>query len=350
MKQDEMQKLGQLIDPSISVGTKEFAQFTATNVFVATPHIGRDRGVYALPKNLGFESSSMDDEGTAFLADRVSAGNVCLVPKDAARKLETLEAQLRNAVKSAAICDSYIPVASYEALCRRFAEIKSAYLLERDRLIAEWDILVQDFESGAKSLLSAATALTPQERVQTLGALMNGLPTKEKFKSSFYMSLDITAFPAAEPPEGLDASLSAAIASGTENQLYSFALQSIEALLGKAWSLLTTAANSYIRDERVHPRTLMSMATLAVDFGVKNVFGNKVISSLKGTLDRIAKDENIDRRQASVEDAILDVWEYCHEVGISLDVNISPWSPKELDDMLSTRAWVEQNQMKIAGA
>lgn len=348
MNKEKMTQLGQMIDPSITVNEKEFARYTMANVFCATPHIGRDRGTYSLPKNLGLKTEDFDEKSSAFFAGHVTGGHVSFIPDEAERRLDTLEAQLRNAVKSAAICDSYIPVASYEALCKRFAETKAAYLAERDRLIDDWDSLVDDFKDGVAKIIASAVGLTPDQQGRLYDSLVRAVPTKERFRSSFYMSLDITAFPAEQPPEGLDEALTAAIASGTQNQLYGFALQAIEACVGKAWSILSSAATGYINDARVHPRTMTSIATTSVELGVKNVFNNRLLTELKYKLDRIAKEVDSDKRQEIVEESMLDIYSYAKETGISLSMKSCPWKEQELYDMLETRNWVEQQQLRFA--
>ncbi len=349
MEINNMKAFAGLVDPDIAVSVSDVAKTATENVVKAKCAVGRCSCVYGLPSKIGFKADTLGEKEKTFFAGNVTGGKVAFLPPEVGKHLQRLEDKARNLVRNAAVCEDYIPVASYEPLCNAFAEVKAQYLAERDNVLAMWDALVADYKDGVKALLASATGLTPSEEVALYSALVSALPTKEVYAKSFYMKLSITAFPAIDPPEGLDQSLAAAVADGAKNELYSFALQAIETLVGKAWAMLCSAAHGYIKEERVHTRTLTGLANASVELGVKNVFGNELVSKLKTKLDVISREADEDVREEAVEDAILDVWEYAKDTGISLSMKESPWTAKDLDTMLSNRSWFQKNQMKVAG-
>jgi hypothetical protein len=349
-------ELAKFAGPGISVRQEDLSRLTQEKIVQVKVSVGRQTGKISLPvKQVGMNLDMLGDDAKAFYADRMAGSTIQFIPSEYNKKLETLEARLRNTVKSMAILDNYVPAVAFPSLKARFAQIETDYLAARDGILALWDAFTAEFRDGITEMMKGFT-LSPNEQVAFKDALMKAVPKKQEYADSFYMKLEVTVFPAYAAPEGLDSSLVAAIDESTRNNLYGFALQAIETSIGNAFALTCRFWDAFSKQSYVSGRTVDSMTRLVSDLGYKNVFQNELLTSLRGKLDKVVREQDALERQELVEEVLLDIWEYAAEHGIQLDTSCLPQAatgneakltPKDLDQEVRIRASARKQQIKL---
>lgn len=336
-----------LLGTGISAATDDLAKYTATNTVHVEAHVGRNRGIVPLPeKQLGLKADKMSEAGKTFYTGNMQAGRLCLIPQEDEAALSKLESRLRSAITKAEICDGLIPIASYDELKKNYEELRAEYFNVRDDVLSRWDALVEDFKLGAEQMLQGVR-MRKRDRAKLYQEIVRAIPNRAAYARSFYMKLNVTAFPAVAVPEGLNSSVVPDIESSWEDTVVSTALKAIETTIGNGFAMLGKAASSYEARGSVASNTLSAMERFASDMKWKNVFRNPALSAMEKRLMAIGRVDSPDRREALVEEALVDLWGYGKEMGFDLDASVTPFDAQKLDDMLAVQNWTAARQTVI---
>ena len=153
------------------VNIENFSTYLQQTGVIVEPHIGRLRKRFSVPKELmGIKGEN------EFFKEYISSGNFSLLSKD-----------------------------EENALCA----IEQKYFARRDAIIKNWNESVSTFKSKFEAFLdSKSEDLSETEIAALKDSVYRNIPSKEKFKDSFYMNLSLSAFPVVANLSVLDESIS----------------------------------------------------------------------------------------------------------------------------------------------
>ena len=336
-----------LLGTGISAKTGDLAEFTRQNLVKVEAHVGRNRGYIPMPaKQLGLKSEKLGESGKAFYEGHMQAGRLSLIPTKVEARFGCLEARLRNSIRHAEVCDGMIPVATYDALKNSYEDIRKEYFEARDEVVKDWDAIVQEFRRGAEEMLGGVR-MQKRAREQLYNIICSQIPSKGHYESSFYMGLSVTAFPAVAAPEGLSASVAADIERSWKDNVVGTALKSIENAIGEGFSMLGKAATAYAERGAIPGKTLEAMARYGTDMAWKNVFQNPALTMLARRMKAIGTAVGTEAKEVIIEEGLIDMWDYAKQMGLQLELSVTPFTADVLDTMLDLRQQEQSRQMKM---
>ncbi len=321
----------------IGITVCDLAKYIASTGILVSPFVGRTRGFIPLPgAAYGINPDNMSEQGAGFYKSRVAQGHLNLIPQEDENELGRLEKRLRRAVEARTLTDVFMPVKAYEDLKSEFNNIREEYFATRDRIGAKWDVLVAEFENGAREMLEGIE-MPQQLRAKLMGDFMSQVPTKEDYVRSFKMELHVKAFPAVNVTEGLSDSIAADVKATWQEDVVSTAILSIERQIGEGWSRLNKAMNSYVKADRLAPVAIKAISKFAVELRWKNVFNNALLTKLSDTL--VNLDSVPDETAAEkIEDGIAYIYKYAKENHLDLNLKGISYDAFTLDSMAKTLA------------
>lgn len=337
-----------LLGAGISAKTGDLAEFTRQNLVKVEAHVGRNRGYIPMPtKQLGFKTDKLGESGKAFYDGNMQEMRFTFIPNKVETKFVCLEGRLRSSIRHAQVCDGMIPIATYDTLKASYEDIRKEYFEARDAVVADWDTLVQEFRRGAEEMLGGVR-MQKRVREQLYKMICAQIPSKERYENSFYMGLSVTAFPASGAPAGLSASVAADIERSWKDNLAGTVLKAIELSIGEGFSMLGKAATAYAERGIIPSKTLDAMARFGSDMTFKNVFQNPALTMLARRMQAITTANGTEAKEVIIEEGLLDMWDYSKQMGLSLELSVTPFTEDVLDMMLALRQQEQKRQMKIS--
>ena len=332
-----------LVGPGISVAPADLAAYTAQNTVRVKAHIGRNRGIVPMPvKQFGLKEQKLGQAGQAFYSGHFQAGRLSLIPIADEQRFGRLEARLRNAITRAEVFEGLIPVTAYPSIKQEFQDVRDEYMAAKDDVLSRWTSLVDEFKAGAEEMLNGVR-MQKRVREQYYQTIISAIPSKSAYENSFFMELEVTAFPAVAVPEGLNASIAADIEKSVKDSAFTTALKVIETSIGEGFSLLGKAANAFSDRGMIAPKTLDAMERYGADIVWKNVFRNPALDAVSRKISAISKAGSMDGKEMLVEEAIIDLWQYGRDNGLCLDAGCTPFTTDVLDMILQVRLSAQAN-------
>lgn len=336
----------------ISVKEGDLAQILSSNVVSVSVSVGRNRGVIPLPtKQFGLDPKNLGEKGQGFYSDHMDAGCLRLIPREYEKRLGTVEMRIRNGIKKMEICDGFIPIVAYNSVKSLYEKVTDEYFDIREEILDNWDDILEDFRLGCEELLDGVE-MPSDLRKMFLRQILAQAPTKSSFAGSFYMTLNVTNYPALAIPEGIESSIAADISSSWKSGVVETALKSIEAACGKCFSALGMALTAMMQNRPIPSKTLNNIERLSSDLHWKNIFQNEYLSRCSRQLERIVKEEDPDERCNRIEEAMYDLWSYCQPAGIKLDYSCVPpvYSKEHFENEQKIRAACDAMNKKLGVA
>ena len=168
------------------------SKYLSKSGVIVKPHIGRSRKKFCLPKELLGDNTKEDDE---FFNDYINQGNINFLPKSDENDLT--EIAVRNKVKKVAIaCDGTFMTADVynQEFMPFYEEKRKEYFKKRDEIAKKWDVLVAAFFTKLEAYLSTRN-ISDTQAISIINIMKASIPSKEEFKNSFYMELELSSFP-----------------------------------------------------------------------------------------------------------------------------------------------------------
>ena len=309
---------GLATEKGISVSVRSLAKYMSSNCVLVTPHIGRGRGYIPMTESAyGIDLAQFTDEGGDFYRSRVSKSHLNFIPPEDEAALATIEKRLRRAVDLRSLTDGFMPMDAYDDLKEEFVKNRDDYYAKRDEICLKWDVLIAGFE-----------------REELKQCLMQQIPSLERYRNSFSMSLHVRAFPAegSAIPEGLNSSIAADITETWSEEVVQTALLSIENVIGEGWSMLLSNMRQYLKGVSIRDASIAKLEKFSSDLKWKNVFKNPILSRLSTELKGISSLDGDDQADL-MEGAISYIYAYAKDVGIDLDMKNCPYTKEQLDSM-----------------
>ena len=112
--------------------------------------------------------------------------------------------------------------------------------------------------------------------------------------------------------------------------------------------MLGKAATAYAERGIIPSKTLDAMARFGSDMTFKNVFQNPALTMLARRMQAITTANGTEAKEVIIEEGLLDMWDYSKQMGLSLELSVTPFTEDVLDMMLALRQQEQKRQMKIS--
>lgn len=325
----------------IEIRVGSLARYTAENGILVGISCGRARGRFTLPpKLLGIRPEKWDKGAQTFYGDHISMGRLNMVPKDLEDRLNQLDTRARRILYSHTLNGSYMPLTEFEEFKSEFEEVREEYFRTIDQVVDQWDIIRANFLAGVETVIETRgkRAMLKRDREKLLHELAAGIPTAEQYRARAKMEVTVRAFPSTGgAATGLAPDLRDMVDQTWKDDVTVNIVKSIESNLGEIFAKACTIATDYGKTGKVNTRSLNTLVRSAARVKKMNVFANPMLEKLAGSLSAITNDD-MDKAEWQVEEAIVDAWNYAKSTGINLDMSICPFDEKALESMLAARS------------
>ena len=325
----------------IEIRVGSLARYTAENGVLVGISCGRTRGRFNLPpKLLGIRPEKWDKGAQSFYVDHISTGSLNMVPKELEARLNQLDTRARRVLYSHTLNGSYMPLAEFEEFKSEFEEVREEYFRTIDLVVAQWDTIRANFLAGVEKVVETKgkRAMLKRDREKLLRELTSGIPTAQEYRARAKMEVTVRAFPSTGgTATGLAPDLQDLVDQTWKDDVTANIVRSIESNLGEIFSKACTIATDYGKTGKVNTRSLNTLVRSAARVKKMNVFANPMLEQLSKSLSTITNDD-MDKAEWQVEEAIVDAWNYARATGINLDMSICPFDEKARESMLAARS------------
>lgn len=294
---------------------------------LARMHIGRKRIRIAIPKEW-----LLGDKNDEFRKNNIVAGTITVLSAADEAELQRLENAVRNKVKSLAIGmdGKFIPIEVYKNDFRPFFDdIKAEYFALRDKIVGNWDQIVGDFEVALHNYLVTLPTYTPELEK----GLMANVPTAKEFARSFYMDVQLSAFPVVENISILDPSVADELRESAKNQAVGMVYEIMGTILNDVNRTLSEKILEHGEGKEFNGRTASSLAKLCGRVTKNNILQHPIVADITRDLNEIislvesrkntlrisaqaAIDENIIEK---MEEVMVYIFGFANEVGVEIE-------------------------------
>ena len=321
----------------IEIRVGSLARYTAENGVL----VGISCGRFTLPpKLLGIRPEKWDKGAQTFFGDHVSMGRLNMVPKELEDRLNQLDTRARRVLYSHTLNGSYMPLTEFEEFKGEFEEVREEYFRTIDLVVAQWDTIRANFLAGVEKIIETKgkRAMLKRDREKLLRELTARIPTAQEYRARAKMEVTVRAFPSTGgTATGLAPDLQDLVDQTWKDDVTANIVRSIESNLGEIFAKACTIATDYGKTGKVNTRSLNTLVRSASRVKKMNVFANPMLEKLAGSLSAITNDD-MDRAEWQVEEAIVDAWNYARSTGITLDMALCPFDEKALESMLAARS------------
>lgn len=316
-----------------SANVKDLARYTAKSGVFVRIRIGRSRGCIGLPpKAVGVRTDRMKKDALDAYHSLVNLGNLVFIPKEMDNELSRLDNQIRRKLARYTTTDGFMPVRLYEAFKSDFQKLQAEYLAQRDIIIDAWDDLTTAFANNVRTMLDGIR-MPKRDRAKLYDTIMKNLPSKTFYANSFYMKMEVSAFPV-EPQSGaLDPGIAADIDEAWQDNVVSNAVKSIASCLVSTFEAANKAIKSYVKRGAFPYKSFQGLVDLGGRIRNLNVFSNPAIAEVSNILSKLDSENQLEAEE-QVEYCMAYIYDYAKSTGIDIDLSDSALDEKALDGIL----------------
>lgn len=302
------------------------AYFHNAGIFV-NPHIGWRRMKIDIPKE--WLQGAKDNE---FRKNNINAGTITVLPAAQIAELQRLENKVRTTVKKLAIGmdGKFMPIDVYKDEFRPvFEEAKTAFFAQRDKLVAEWDTIMSEFETSLHDYLVTLPTYSPALEK----GLMASIPSKKEFERSFYMNLELSAFPITENISILDPAVADELRESTKNQAVGMVYEIMATILNDVNKTLSDKILDKNNGKEFNGKAIRKLSSLKTRVQKNNILQHPIVADINRDLGIIismietrmatlrldakaALDENIVEK---MEEVMVYIFGFANEVGVEIE-------------------------------
>lgn len=309
-----------LKDSGAIVGVEDLANYIRRSGLIVKESIGRKRLVFEMnPKFYGVNLSEKGETVQGFHKNHIKSGGIFFIPKEEEKNLINLESSVRMLRRRSSIGyeDRFMPLETYEAFKKEFEERKKKYFEFRDSIVNRWPELLANFR---KELTDWLQEFNAQDREVLFTTIMSRVPTVTEYKNSFYMNLNIKAFPVAENLDMFRDEIKDQIQNGLTEDTVATMYEIIGNTLNQAFETVMIAIEAHKSNGVISPRTKGSVKRTAEMIAEKNIFANPVIDDVKVMMLEMLRSSDI---TDSGEQILGAIFGYAKELGIGKQIDIS---------------------------
>lgn len=325
------------------VTIRDLARRTARSGVFVRVRIGRSRGCINLPpKAVGVRTDRMKKDTLDAYRSVVNLGNLVFIPKELDNELSRLDNQIRRQLARYTTVDGFMPVSVYSTFKEDFQKLKREYMEQRDIIVNTWDALVETFSVNVRVMLDGIRMLK-RDRAKLYDTIMKNLPSKEAYAASFYMQLEVSAFPAAPEAGVLDPSIAADIEEAWQDNVVSTAVKSIATCLTTVFDAANKAIKGYMTKGAFSYKSFQYLVDLGGRTRCLNVFSNPAISKVADLLSKLDFGDQITAEE-QVEYCMAYIHGYAKETGVALNMADCVLTEDALAEILRVKEAAEMRQ------
>ena len=302
------------------VGVEDLAGYIRRSGLIVKETIGRKRLVFEMnPKFYGVNLSEKGENVQGFHKNHVKSGGILFIPRELERELTNLESSVRMLRRRSSIGyeDRFMPLETYEEFKKEFTKRKEKYFELRDSIANRWDELLKNFRTELTEWLQEFNA---QDREVLFTTIMSRVPTLAEYRNSFYMDLNIKAFPVAENLDMFREEIKEQIQSGLTDDTVATMYEIIGNTLNQAFETVLTAIEGHKSNGVMSARTKGSVKRNAEMIAEKNIFANQIIDDVKAMMLEMLRTPDVTN---SGENILGAIYGYAKELGIAKQIDIS---------------------------
>lgn len=316
----------------IDVGVENIAQYIKTQGVVVKVHIGGGRKEFNISSKIyGVNEANLGEEAKEFMQKHVKKGKVSFLPDHYEGKLKKIDARLRKKKRELAIGyeDSFMTIPIFKEFKEYFEECAVEYMELRDEILGEYEGLVKRFKEITEISLKELNSL---DREMEYSRIMSCIPGKEYYKNSFYINLNVRAFPIMENMDAFDNEIREQIADGLQEDTINVLYEGIGRTLSDAFVAVSNILAG-CDNGKVHHKTLEGVRNSIRRVGLKNIFCNQKIDEVKEDMQTLlSKQGDVDQLTELAEFILAKIYCYAMELKIVhyIDTSKCILSPSEL--------------------
>jgi len=280
--------------------------------------------------------------GNPFYEMHICKASISWLPKEARDEIGRLYNSIIKRRAELCIADNFMPVKVFGEFKHDFDQVKKELFRVRDQVIANWDAIKAAYEAGVKNLFKH-TKMTPAEKEYAIKALLAAVPEKGQYKKAFSVEMEVCAFPI-EPSGFFSSTPSVArkVCKAWENKVVNTTILAVVNSVNEGWERLNAGMRQCRCNRAVLPSTIDTLIRYAKTLSFKNVFQNKLLTDLETGLLELP---NLTQKEQEnrIRDGVIMVYRYAKSVPINLNMEVSAYSDKELDAMISDNPMVYQD-------
>ncbi|MEK3955999.1 MULTISPECIES: hypothetical protein [unclassified Psychrobacillus] len=300
---------------------EDLSKFIQKTGLVVSETVGRRRShIEVNPKVYGVNLTDKNEETQKFFADHVKLGKINFIPDTLDKELGNAESSVRTARRRACIGfdDKYMPIETYKTFLRKFEEHKKRYFETRDRIVVQWESLMKQFEKSLRASLDDLNAVD-QEIVVT--SILAKIPSREEYKESFYMDLEVKPFPVMENLDMFEDDIKETIAQGMQGESVTTMYEIIASCLNDGFQQVSAVLSTIERGNSVTQKSKTALQDAAKRIKQKNILSNDRVNGIAAQMDktsRISDQDEIAERAESIASQIIG---YAEELSIGTKIS-----------------------------
>lgn len=324
------------------VTVRSLAEFTRSAGVYVSLKCSRQRGTIPLPQQL-IGVAKMKDAAKEAYANYISLGKISFIPAEDEARLMKIESAIRYQLARRTVSNGFMPLSKYDSFKVEFMDAKFNYFVERDRILSNWDDLVQAFTVAVRAVVEESNLLD-RDKDNLCKEILARIPSKEVYRDSFSMNLVVQTFPAQPDVANLPQELSADILTTWKDAVLDNAVECISTLTQEVFDMCSGVAAKYAERGDINGNSLNGLITMGQRIVENNLFQNptlKEASDLLKSLQTIAP-EDADEQEGVVEDVLVSLYQYSLETGMDLTLPKKGLSKSNLDAMVKLKTRVSK--------
>lgn len=319
------------------ISIRSLANFTRNAGVYVSLKCSRLRGTIPLPPQL-IGVTKMKDKAKEAYASYVSLGHLSFIPAEDEARLMKVESAIRYQLNRWTVANGFMPMSRYDVFKIEFMDAKANYFIERDRVLSNWDALVNSFKNAVDAVVEEST-LIPSDKEKLKKEILCKIPTKEAYAESFSMRLIVQTFPAQPDVQNLPQELSADVLNTWKDVVLENAVECISSLAQRVFDLCSSVAAKYADRGDINGNSLNGLIAMGQRITENNLFQNPTLTKAADQLKSLqtVAPTDVDEQEEVVESVLISLYQYSQETGMDLVLPKRGLPKATLDAMVSRR-------------
>lgn len=294
-------------------------------------HVGRARGA----KKVNLKALGINDkEVLEFMKEYFKNGEFNYIGIRKNQDFAKVESNLRKELASRAIGydGQFLTIEDYKEFKKIFEKEKVRYLEMRDNVYNDWDNIIGEFKTNLKDALFKLGCQDPN----IYQSILDSIPSQDKYRDSFYVSISLKAFPVLENANFFDPEIADLLEDTQQNELASCVNEVTGNVLGLAFKTLDNTLNKCSETGKVEYRTRNTLMTTSKKLTRRNIAGNQFIFNVAMEFDKchsLLENKEYDDFLDVGEDVLIKIYGHLKELHLLEYINFknTMYSEEELD-------------------
>lgn len=293
------------------------------------------------------DPTELEDEDPleTFSRENIRPAALAMFPNDI-RKLKTITARLRNLAEKYYLCGKFVNVLFLDEILEESDKIIAEFNDQIQSMYDRWNEEAKRFSDLSWDWLRSLSNLPQEKRRKFHLKIQEQLPSKETFRKTCRLSLELRPVPAPVQVENFSDKINGLLDSGWQNQMLELGQAAVVNCLQSAFDAANSILRTSLKGCEPAPKQRNKIASLSGSLVKNNLFSNELISKIAETFKRVASantcGEELEEEMSMV---LVDIWNYKNLSGDNINTSKCVLSEEELrslDEMHKT-------QERIAG-